>query len=112
MKILEFFSFNNKTTHIGNVGIRGKKNDEDYFDNNLIERLQDTIRERNKTQRGLKDRYSLFVRGHQLYYNFIKPHESLYGSTPANMAGINLNLKEKRRKNLLMQSLLNKSNKK
>ena len=86
----EFFSYKNKTTHIGNVGIRGKKNGEDYFDNNLDERLQGTIRERNKTQRGLKGEYSPFVRGHKLYYNFIKPHESLYGKTPAEVAGITI----------------------
>ena len=86
----EFFSYKNKTTHIGNVGIRGKKNGEDYFDNNLVERLQGTIRERNKTQRGLKGEYSPFVRGHKLYYNFIKPHESLYGKTPAEVAGITI----------------------
>ena len=73
----EFFSLRNKTTHIGNVSIRGRKNREEYFDNNLVERLQGTIRERNKTQRGLKDEYSPFIRGHQVYYNFIRPHESL-----------------------------------
>ena len=58
----EFFSLRNKTTHIGNVSIRGRKNREEYFDNNLVERLQGTIRERNKTQRGLKDEYSPFIR--------------------------------------------------
>ena len=104
----EFFSFRNKTTHIGNVGIRGKKGGEDYFDNNLVERLQGTIRERNKTQRGLKDEYSPFVRGHQLYYNFIKPHESLFGRTPANIAGINLNLGNNKWENLLLNSVKNK----
>ena len=101
----EFFSYRNKTTHIGNVGIRGKKNGEDYFDNNLVERLQGTIRDRNKTQRGLKDEYSAFIRGYQLYYNFIKPHESLFGNTPANCADIYLNLNEKKWENLLKQSI-------
>jgi len=101
----EFFSFRNKTTHIGNVGIRGKKNGEDYFDNNIVERLQGTIRERNKTQRGLKDQYSPFVRGHKLYYNFIKPHESLYGCTPAEVANINLNLGNNKWENLLFKSM-------
>jgi len=84
----EFHTTKRNTIHIGNAGIKGKKNNEDYFDNNLVERLHGTIRERNKTQRGLKDEYSAFVRGHQLYYNFIKPHESLQGYTPAEIAGI------------------------
>jgi len=101
----EFFSYRNKTTHIGNVGIRGKKNGEDYFDNNLIERLQGTIRERNKTQRGLKDEYSPFIRGHQLYYNYIRPHESLFGRTPAEVANLDLNLGKNKWENLLVQSV-------
>ena len=103
----EFFPFRNKTTHIRNVGIRGKKNGEDYFDNNLVERLQGTIRDRNKTQRGLKDPHSPFVRGHKLYYNFIKPHESLYNKTPAEAANINLHLGENKWKNLLVYSMKN-----
>jgi len=103
----EFFSYRNKSTHIGNVGIRGKKNGEDYFNNNLVERLQGTIRERNKTQRGLKDPYSSFVRGHKLYYNFIKPHESLYNKTPAEIAGINLELEDNKWENLLHNALRN-----
>jgi len=101
----EFFSFRNKTIHIGNVGIRGKKNGEDYFDNNIVERLQGTIRERNKTQRGLKYEYSSFIRGHQVYYNFIRPHASLFGNTPAEIANINLNLGFNKWEKLLKQSV-------
>ena len=86
----EFHKLPRKTFHIGNVGIRGKHAGKDIFDNNLVERLQGTIRERNKTQRGLKYEYTPFVRGHQVYYNFIRPHESLSGFTPAEVAGINL----------------------
>jgi len=101
----EFFSYRNKTTHIGNVGIRGKKNGEEYVDNNLIERLQGTIRERNKTQRGLKDEYSPFVRGHQVYYNYIRPHESLFGKTPAEIANVNLDLGDRKWENLLQMAI-------
>jgi len=67
--------------------------------------LHGTIRERNKTQRGLKDQYSAFIRGHQVYYNFIRPHMSLFGCTPAEVAGIDLNLKDKKWENLLIQSV-------
>lgn len=95
----------NKTTHIGNVGIRGKKNGEEYFDNNLVERLQGTIRERNKTQRGLKDEYSPFIRGHQVYYNSIRPHESLFGKTPAEIANVNLDLGDRKWENLLQMAI-------
>ena len=101
----EFHTVKRDTIHVGNVGIRGKDFNKDIFDNNLVERLQGTIRERNKTQRGLKGEYSAFIRGHQVYYNFIRPHQSLFGSTPAEIAGINLNLKNKKWENLLMQSI-------
>jgi len=107
----EFFSYRNKTTHIGNVGIRGRKNGEEFFDNNLVERLQGTIRERNKTQRGLKDEYSPFVQGHKLYYNFIKSHESLYGKTPAKYASIDLELGDHKWENLLVKSVKEKTKK-
>lgn len=79
----------------------------DYFDNNLVERLQGTIRERNKVQRGLKDEYSPFIRGQQLYYNFIKTHESLFGKTPAEIADVNLNLGKNKWEKLLIQSVKN-----
>ena len=101
----EFHTVKRDTIHIGNVGIRGKDFNKDIFDNNLVERLHGTIRERNKTQRGLKDEYSMFVRGHQLYYNFIRPHQSLFGITPAEIAGINLNLGNEKWEKLLMQSM-------
>jgi transposase-like protein len=103
----EFHRAPRKTFHIGNVGIRGKKNGKDYFDNNLVERLQGTIRDRNKTQRGLKDEYSAFIRGHQVYYNFIRPHKSLFGNTPAEIANIDLKLGERKWENLLFQSIKN-----
>ncbi len=43
------------------------------FDNNLVERMQGEIRNRNKTQRGLKSEDTVFVKGYQLYHNFIIP---------------------------------------
>ena len=30
------------------------------------------------------------IEGHRLYYNFIKPHESLDGKTPSEEAGISI----------------------
>ena len=46
-----------------------------------------------------------FVRGHKIYYNYIRPHESLLGSTPAEIADVNLNLGKNKWENLLMQSI-------
>jgi transposase-like protein len=107
----EFHTAKRKTIHVGNVGIRGKKAGMDIFDNNLVERLQGTIRERNKIQRGLKDEYSAFIRGHQVYYNFIRPHQSLHGHTPAEIANIDLYLGKNKWNDILLQSLKNLNNK-
>jgi hypothetical protein len=63
--------------------------------------------ERNKTQRGLKNEYSALVKGHQVYYNFIRPHESLYGNTPAESANIILGLGKKKWEDLLINSVKN-----
>jgi len=40
--------------------------------------------------RGLKTEVTPIVEGHRLYYNFIKPHESLDGKTPSEEAGITI----------------------
>ena len=57
---------------------------------NLIERFHGTLKDRTKIMRGLKDidTAKLFTQGWLLYYNYLRPHESLKGKTPAQMAGI------------------------
>jgi len=60
-------------------------------------------------QRGLKDEYSAFIRGHQVYHNYIRPHQSLYGRTPAEVANLNLELGNCKWESLLMQSVKNES---
>lgn len=103
----EFHTVKKETIHIGNVGIKGKKFKNTKFDNNLVERLQGTVRDRNKTQRGLKSEETKFIKGHQLYYNFIKPHEGLNGYTPAHFANIYLDLDDKKWEKLLLKSIKN-----
>ena len=57
---------------------------------NLIERFHGTLKDRTKIMRGLKDikTAKLFTEGWLLYYNYLRPHESLKGSTPAKVAGV------------------------
>jgi transposase-like protein len=61
--------------------------------NNIVERIQGTIRERVKVIRGFKNKenaeliLNLFV----IYYNFIRRHQGI-GTTPAKMANIDLEL--------------------
>ena len=81
----EFHTVKKETIHIGNTGIRGKCYKDAKFYNNIVERLNGTVRDRNKTQRGLEKQDSVFIKGHQLYYNFIRPHEGLNGYTPRSL---------------------------
>jgi len=66
------------------------------INNNLSERLQGTIRDRDKTLRGLKVRETgqAYVDGLVLHYNYFRPHESLKGKRPAEAAGAELPFKD------------------
>lgn len=56
-----------------------------------IERWHGTIKNRTKVMRGLKNIETAidFVAGFLSFYNYLRPHESLNGKTPAKEAGIN-----------------------
>lgn len=56
--------------------------------NRWAERLNNTVRERTKVQRGWKKDDTPLKEGQRLYYNFIREHQSLQGLTPAEMAGL------------------------
>jgi putative transposase len=60
-----------------------------------VERLNGTLRERLKVQRGWKTHKSAIAEGQRIYYNFVKPHQTLEGKTPANKVGIDINNKNK-----------------
>jgi putative transposase len=57
---------------------------------NMIERLQGTVREKDKVMRALdSDKSAIaYADAFRFYYNFIKPHMSLKGRTPAEVAGL------------------------
>lgn len=55
----------------------------DKRENNMVERLNGTMRARIKTQRGWKSEHTLTPAGFYLNYNFVRPHMSLDGYTPA-----------------------------
>ncbi len=59
-----------------------------HANNNRIERLNGTLRERVKVQRGWKSMETPLAEGQRPHYNFVKPHMSLEGMTPAQRAGI------------------------
>ena len=62
--------------------------------NNILERLNGTFRERTKVMRSLNSAMDAedFAAGLQTYYNYIRPHSGINGLTPAQMANIPINL--------------------
>jgi putative transposase len=69
--------------HIARAGM-GKP----HANNNRVERLNGTLRERVKVQRGWKTMETPLAEGQRIQYNFVKPHMALDGQTPAESAGI------------------------
>ena len=72
-----------RTEHVSDIHIQNQKRN-----NNIQERLNGEIRDREKVFRGLKKADSPSVVGMQLYHNYIRPHMGLDGDTPADRAGI------------------------
>ncbi|AIC16144.1 transposase [Nitrososphaera viennensis] len=63
--------------------------------NNRIERMNGTLRERVKVQRGWKTIKTPLAEGNRIQYNFVKPHMAIDGKTPAQAAGIGTEGKDK-----------------
>ncbi len=62
--------------------------------NNILERLNGTFRERTKVMRSLDSAVGAqeFATGMQTYYNYIRPHMGIGGMVPAQLANIPINL--------------------
>ena len=69
--------------HVARAGV-GKP----HANNDRVERLNGTLREQVKVQRGWKTMKTPLAEGMRLQYNFVKPHQALEGQTPAQRAGI------------------------
>ena len=81
----EFYTMKTpRTQHVRIPNIRDRSN------NNMVERLHGTIRQRSKSMRGLDDKETAqtMMDGMRIYYNFIRPHTALNGKTPAQKANI------------------------
>jgi transposase-like protein len=85
--------FYDREAFIQNPHIR-LKDFETKPNNNILERLNGTFRERTKVIRSFDNPVGAveFAAGMQTYYNYIRPHQGIGGLTPAQMAGIPLDL--------------------
>ena len=75
--------------------------------NNLVERLNGTKRERDKVLRDMKKNETPLREGFDIYYNYIRPHQTLGGRTPAEKAGMTLNLNGNRWLELIKRASAN-----
>lgn len=98
------FDIGGATEHIRDIAITNSERN-----NNKVERLNGTVRDSNRVQRGLKDISSsdIFVEGNKIYYNFLRPHMSLDGKTPAEVCGLDLNLSREGWRRLIKLSTQN-----
>ncbi len=80
--------------------------------NNIIEWLHGTIKERTKVMRGMDTDESakLLLEGQRIHYNYLRPHQGLKGKTPAEKAGIDLKLEGNKWEELIKQSKRAKRN--
>jgi len=71
---------------IRSVGIRNVHNQ------NAVERLHSTLKDRLKPTRGLKDEETVrtLLEGWVVHYNFVRKHQTLKGKTPAQASGIDM----------------------
>ncbi|MFH1257043.1 MAG: IS6 family transposase [Candidatus Diapherotrites archaeon] len=96
----EFRTKSQRTKHISIVGRRK------IINNNLVERYHNEFREFDKVRRGFKSNASTqkWLNGHRVYHNFVK-NNSTIGKTPAEKAGINLQLERNKWLSLIEKSL-------
>jgi transposase-like protein len=87
------------------------KNIREGTNNNIVERLHGTIKERTKVMRGLDtdETAQRMMDANRIYYNYLRPHSALDGKTPAEKAGIDLQLEGNKWKKLIEKAKAAKS---
>lgn len=72
------------------ITVRGGANGGKRGGNQQAERINNTMRERDKIRRGLKSAESPLIQLQLISYNFVRPHMSLNGKTPAEASGLHV----------------------
>ena len=82
------------------------KNIREGTNNNIVERLHGTIKERTKVMRGLDNDETAqkMMDANRIYYNYLRPHQALNGKTPAEKAGIDLQLEGNKWEHLIKRA--------
>jgi transposase-like protein len=81
----EFFARRKpRTKHIRHIRLQCDHN------NNKMERLNDEVRDRKKAMRSLKKKDTPILTGYQMFHNYMRPHMTLDGKTPAELCGIEI----------------------
>jgi transposase-like protein len=86
------------------------KDFETFPNNNILERLNGTVRERLKVMRGIMSPED-FANAILVYYNYLRPHQALDGHTPAEMANIPIDLDGNRWLKMIELAMLSKKSK-
>ncbi len=99
----EYYPIRNAPAHIANVGIRS------HMGNHRVERLHNSMREREKVMRHLKKAQSAdkVFKGYRAYYNYIRPHMALENHTPAQAASVPIELGTNKWLDLIRQAARN-----
>ena len=102
----ELFSLQNpRVQNIRSVSIRHEGL------NAKVERLNGTVRDREIVMRGLDKQTTAqdLVGAMRIHYNFIRPHMALENKTPAEKAGIKLQLGQNKVESLMRLAAINKN---
>lgn len=85
----------------------------DKTNNNIVERLNGTVRERDKVMRGMKgeETATVLMEGLKNYYNFLRPHMGIQNETPAEKANINLELGRNRWQSIIRKGAISQRGK-
>jgi putative transposase len=84
--------------HVAGVGLQGRLN------NNRMERYHSTFKsDRVRPARGIKTTDTAILDGQRIYYNHLRDHQAL-GKTPAQAAGLDLNLGKNKWESLIKKA--------